>query len=731
MRDRGTDLVYDGYDQLREVRPGPGGAPSLVNLPLDDLGNLGGSSVTTQDVNGAGHVVGYGTIAGNAVTHGFTATSPGPLTDVSVRAAVPGSLFATAINDSDTVTGAFDPQNQTGNHVFRYALTGATPFEDLGLGSAYDINEQKQVVGDRPVGTASHAYRYTDGVGFRDLGTLPGGTNSFAFGVDRFGTVVGASQVAGTPSTGFERLGHAYVFTDALGGMLDLNSLVSPASGWTLIAAHRISGDFVAGYGKKNSLQRAFRIRISNGAVDDVTGSWATGSVANATNSYGDVVGTLLDSGGGVQAAFVYSDQFGLKNLNDLVAPASNWTLLAATGVNDVGDVVGWGTHNGAAAAFRMRVPLHNTTSGGPSTAVVHTYGFDGLRTSTSTDVTTATPKSQYWFTQDYTEHDGQRDHYVRMGNRLIARVTMQPAGGVGAGTLSAAKQGAGQDRNPPQPALALALLLAAALLAAFGVMARRRRWVPAVAGLASLILGAGSCRSFGSGNGALAWTAASNLTVYFHHGISPGPSLTTDATGALSEERRYEPFGQPLDAFRPGTGVVAVDFRRDPQNILGKLSDPNTGWSYHGARWMASQTARWLTPDPAIKGPDPKHLLEPWDLNPYGYVRQNPTKYWDPDGRAIKESQTTGTTYAFVSGWIDVTADLDNLGTHDLRRRVERAGGWDHFSAYNAGRAAGILTGAVRAMLHRNPPKEAALHPAQNDYRGRFQESLREQGKK
>jgi hypothetical protein len=48
----------------------------------------------------------------------------------------------------------------------------------------------------------------------------------------------------------------------------------------------------------------------------------------------------------------------------------------------------------------------------------------------------------------------------------------------------------------------------------------------------------------------------------------------------------------------------------------------------------MAPETARWLTPDPPVKGPDPKFLEAPWALHPYQYVHQNPIGNWDPDGR-------------------------------------------------------------------------------------------------
>jgi RHS repeat-associated protein len=76
------------------------------------------------------------------------------------------------------------------------------------------------------------------------------------------------------------------------------------------------------------------------------------------------------------------------------------------------------------------------------------------------------------------------------------------------------------------------------------------------------------------------------------------------------------------------------VDFAVDPHNSLNKESDATTGWSDHGARWLAPETGRWLTPDPPVKAPDPKFLADPWALHPYQYVSQNPVRFWDPDGR-------------------------------------------------------------------------------------------------
>jgi RHS repeat-associated protein len=115
----------------------------------------------------------------------------------------------------------------------------------------------------------------------------------------------------------------------------------------------------------------------------------------------------------------------------------------------------------------------------------------------------------------------------------------------------------------------------------------------------------------------------------FYHATFSAGPTVITSDDGRVFDERRYEPFGAAIDSANG-----PVDFARDPHNLLNQETDVATGWSDHGARWLAPETGRWLTPDPPLKGPDPKHMAEPWALHPYQYVKQNPIVFWDPDGR-------------------------------------------------------------------------------------------------
>jgi RHS repeat-associated protein len=114
----------------------------------------------------------------------------------------------------------------------------------------------------------------------------------------------------------------------------------------------------------------------------------------------------------------------------------------------------------------------------------------------------------------------------------------------------------------------------------------------------------------------------------YFHGGLAPGAELSTDALGAKAWERRYEPYGAPLEG---------ADFADEPEGGLGKPVDASTQLADHGARWSSFATARWLSPDPRVKAPAEGLARSPWELAPYAYAGGSPTLYWDPDGRDLR----------------------------------------------------------------------------------------------
>jgi len=182
--------------------------------------------------------------------------------------------------------------------------------------------------------------------------------------------------------------------------------------------------------------------------------------------------------------------------------------------------------------------------------------------------------------------------------------------------------------------------------ISAGGFVGKKRRpaWVAATAGPVALFFVA-SCEMMGLNSRQSAQTLWQRVnTVYFHGGITPGPVMTTNSDGSLNEERRSEPFGQPIEANVSGS-IGPADFRREEQNSLGTLTDPATGWSYHGARWMEPQTARWTAPDRSTKTPLEAMRRAFLGLNPYAYAVQNPILYFDPNGKFEIESSALGWT--------------------------------------------------------------------------------------
>jgi RHS repeat-associated protein len=257
------------------------------------------------------------------------------------------------------------------------------------------------------------------------------------------------------------------------------------------------------------------------------------------------------------------------------------------------------------------------------SGTVQHAYGYDGLRIKTIEP----TGQTTYWFAGGLSERNGVREHQVAIGDRTIARVARAEV----ATPISHARA-----LGVITTILRLLPFAIGALLLLIGASRPRRRYARMFAALTAAATLIPGCTGGSVGQRQQAVWATRDV-VYFHQTVSAGPTLFTNADGALLEERRYEPFGESLDAYRKtDTGYVtdAVDFSDLDTNILNKQTDAATGWSYHGARWMAPETGRWLTPDPPVKAPDPQFMQEPWTLHPYQYVQQNPLLYWDPDGR-------------------------------------------------------------------------------------------------
>ena len=108
----------------------------------------------------------------------------------------------------------------------------------------------------------------------------------------------------------------------------------------------------VVGYSYTASLdEHAFL--WENGAMHDLgTLDGGANSWANAINTLGQVVGRSELASGGTRA-FLWENGT-MHDLNNLVVDGSGCTLRRATDINDLGHIVGYGTHNGQTRAFLL-----------------------------------------------------------------------------------------------------------------------------------------------------------------------------------------------------------------------------------------------------------------------------------------------------------------------------------------------------------------------------------------
>jgi len=237
---------------------------------MTDLGTLGGTNSCAFGINNAGQVTGMAQISvyGQETQVGFI-YSNGTMSGITD----PDS-FGRAINNSGQATGTFNPVCTAEDHwwhphdIYGNPEPAATDHAFLYSGGA---------VGNlgSPCGVVSHGmaindlglvagYTQTSWEGwsveqaclFPGDGTVSilghlGGGASFAYGIDDTGQVVGYSLTASAQN-------HAFLYSG--GVMTDLNDLIDPGSGWTLVEARALndSGQIVGYMSHPNSQAHAY-----------------------------------------------------------------------------------------------------------------------------------------------------------------------------------------------------------------------------------------------------------------------------------------------------------------------------------------------------------------------------------------------------------------------------------------------------------------------------------------
>src|SRR2546426_26470 len=247
-----------------------------------------------------------------------------------------GTLGGTAssaygINNSRQVVGFAKTAGDAVTHGFLWQNGTMTDLQIPGGGqsAAYGINNPGQAVGYAVLPTGeTHAFLWQNGTP-TDLGTL-GGAVSYAYGINNLGQVVGYSQT--TPASDGRSFLHAFLWQN--GVMIDLGTI-----------------DGVTGI--NNSGQRVGHVStLQNTTKTDRHPLGSVTSVAYGINDSGQVVGSAWISSIAFRAFL--SERGLMSDLNDMIDPNSGWIPLSATDINDKGEIVGYGRHNGQDHAYLL-----------------------------------------------------------------------------------------------------------------------------------------------------------------------------------------------------------------------------------------------------------------------------------------------------------------------------------------------------------------------------------------
>jgi probable HAF family extracellular repeat protein len=310
---------------------------SAVDYTITNLGTLDDYSLAYA-LNNSGQVVGNNFTCcnddGGDIDRGFL-YSNGAMTDLGTLGGTYSS--ATAINNNGQIVGWSYLTGDTGVHAFSYNNGTMTDLGAIPGGTssgAHGINNLGQIVGL----SDNRAFFYSNGI-MTDLGTL-GGSFSFAHGINDAGQVVGQSRMAD------EVTYHAFLYSN--GTMTDLGTI----PGGTFYGATDINNNGqVVGYAVTGAAYTQ-PVIYTGGATTYLSNLGGSHGRAYAINDAGQVVGESRTLEGDPHA-FLYSNGM-VTDLNALLDSNSDWTLYRATGVNDLGQIVGYGSYAGQTRAFLM-----------------------------------------------------------------------------------------------------------------------------------------------------------------------------------------------------------------------------------------------------------------------------------------------------------------------------------------------------------------------------------------
>jgi probable HAF family extracellular repeat protein len=316
-------------------------AAPVARYTIVELSAPAGSTSAANGINNAGTVVGVVTSA-SGVPRATKWSSGGTRTDLGV---LPGGGLSVGngINDAGQVAGLAD--RSAGGYAYPVRWSAGGAIQDLGgpltnrLGSASAIDPAGRVAGgQRPADSEGEPL----GILYAADGTPTqlGATLGLARGINGRGQVVG---------------GPGYVWQN--GTVTNLPGLPG-GSGADAVAINndaQIVGtaSIPVGFG-------THAVQWHNGSIVDIgTVDGIQFSTAKAVNVAGQTVGTAdpMCQPCAAARAWIWQPGGTITALDTLLPAGSGWTLREANGINDRGEIVGSGLHNGVLRGYRM-VPV-------------------------------------------------------------------------------------------------------------------------------------------------------------------------------------------------------------------------------------------------------------------------------------------------------------------------------------------------------------------------------------
>ncbi len=344
-----------------------------------DLGTLGGTQSFALDVNNNRQVSGNSLVTSDPGSSGSLLRaylwSSGTMTNLGSMAPIPPSTstnrFARgyAVNDSGVVVGEL---NNDSSRAFVYSgaiMSGLTRLAaDNDNGVAHDINNAGVIVGISSNGTASKPTMWIhDGSNYvaANLGTIVGTPTSSgrAWAINEQGVAVGLSGNGNTSQATMWQSG-TIINLKSLGSGVNFSQAYSLNDRLQVVGASSTGqtvGDLI-GTTSTTSLTRAFLWEEgtmtelppfnlytpeNNGATTNYH------SEAKDINEAGWIVGNSSRISGSPAVATLWEDGVPI-DLNTVLPAGSGWVLLSAEGINENGDIVGYGTFNGSSRAFLL-----------------------------------------------------------------------------------------------------------------------------------------------------------------------------------------------------------------------------------------------------------------------------------------------------------------------------------------------------------------------------------------